>query len=486
MNRGLRYSSCSLLWLILAAVAWSMHHGSPLAGIIERFNEEDPALQYEARRELAKYVADGTAPGVENGAANVTRQLLNFLSKNGVSREAKKYIVRDLARVGTSDAVEPLAKVITGKDALIAEAGRQALEQIQGDNVSSVLKKLIKGAKETDDRQNYLRTLANRRESSNAGYFRLGLKSSDTVYAKESVLALSLLGDGGSVKALESAYKKGSSGSNKNLIENELLRADSVSDNFLLSVYENAGVRPNRQAALVKLVDRGHSQSDNLLRSSLADGDSDLRANAMRIALSKDKGYIVRSEVENFSNDEWRILLNNLSGFEGKGAEGLAHKAIDSGCAGVQVQALRALGVYGTGKSIDLLLAHFSSDNKELKQAATYAIARFPGSAMNSAISTLFNSDSADNKALAIEAMAYRNVPNAKNRLFRIVNGEDMHLVREALQTLSVTADEEDLYRLLFLSRRSEEEKSKIINGMLKKVTPQIGSRELQAKVAAL
>ena len=105
---------------------------------------------------------------------------------------------------------------------------------------------------------------------------------------------------------------------------------------------------------------------------------------------------------------------------------------------------------------------------------------------MTGAISRLFNSDSVDDKALAIKAMAHRNVPYAKNRLFRIVNGSDMRLVREALQTLSVTADEEDLYRLLFLSRRSEEEKSNLINSMLKKMAQQIGSRELQAKVAAL
>ena len=93
MNRFFRFYNCTFLWLVLPAVGWSMHHSPQLTGIFEKFNEEDPALQYEARRELAQYVADRTAPGVEGGAAKVTGQLLNFLSKEGIPREAKKYIV---------------------------------------------------------------------------------------------------------------------------------------------------------------------------------------------------------------------------------------------------------------------------------------------------------------------------------------------------------------------------------------------------------
>ncbi len=98
-------------------------------------------------------------------------------------------------------------------------------------------------------------------------------------------------------------------------------------------------------------------------------------------------------------------------------------------------------------------------------------------------MASLYHSEAFADKSLAIEAMAHRDVPNAKDRLFRAISGDDMDLAHEALQTLSVIADEEDLYRLLFLSRRSEEDLSKLINGMLKKVTSQVGSLELQAKV---
>ena len=77
-------------------------------------------------------------------------------------------------------------------------------------------------------------------------------------------------------------------------------------------------------------------------------------------------------------------------------------------------------------------------------------------------------------------------MPNAKCRLFKFINGEDLKLAREALKTLSTTADEEDLYKLLFLARRSEEPLKNTITGMLKKVASDIWSLELKAKVAAL
>jgi hypothetical protein len=88
--------------------------------------------------------------------------------------------------------------------------------------------------------------------------------------------------------------------------------------------------------------------------------------------------------------------------------------------------------------------------------------------------------------ALGIQLLAYREMPNAKGRLFKFINGEDLKLAREALKTLSTTADEEDLYKLLFLARRSEEPWKNTITGMLKKVASDIGSLELKAKVAAL
>ena len=483
-----RYTRCflySVLVLGIQGTSWSNHHGDKLAGIIERFSNEDPALQYEARRELASYVADGTAPSQQNGADKITKELLAYIKDTKVPQEAKKYMVRDLARVGTSAAIAPLSKLMTGSDALLAEAARQALEQIEGDEASSILKKTIGRTKDDSRRRIYIRTLANRAEQANAGYFKNGLKSKDAMLAYESALALALLRDAASVKALEAAYHS-SKDELKVVLESELLRLGGTSSGLVVEIQKNAVVASNKQAALVRLVSSGHGDSTNLLKSSLQSKDLDLRSSAIRLALSYGKQSLVRNMVDALSDNEWRIVLNGLSAFDGKGAEDLALKAIEEGNAGTRIQAFRALAIYGGSRSVDVLLEHFSGRDKALQQAATYAIERMPANAMNNRMNKLLKSEFGDDLVLGIELLAHRNLPNAKGRLFKFINGEDPALSMEALKVLSTTADEEDLYRLLFLARRSEDPLKKTITGMLKKVAVDIGSLELQAKVAAL
>jgi hypothetical protein len=483
-----RYTRCllySVLVLGFQGTSWPNHHEDKLAGIIDRFSNEDTALQYEARRELASYVADGTAPSQVNGAEKVTKELLAYIKDAKVPHEAKKYMVRDLARVGTAAAIAPLSKIMTGSDGLLAEAARQALEQIQGGNASSALKKAIDNAKDDDQRRVYIRTLANRAEQVNAGYFKRGLKSGDAVLAHESALALALLRDAQSVKALEAAYHS-SSGDLKIVLENELLRLGGTSDKLVVEIQQNAVVASNKQAALVRVMSSGHGESTDLLKAALSSADSALRATAIRLALTHGKQSLVRNMVDSLSSDEWRIVLNALFSFAGKGAEDLALKAVEEGDVGVQIQALRALATYGGNRSVDVLLAYHSGKDKALQQAATYAIERMPGTPLNNRMNRLLKSESEDDLALGIQLLAHRDIPNAKGRLFKFINGESSMLATEALKTLSTTANEEDLYKLLFLVRRSEEPLKKTITGMLKKVASEIGSLELQAKVAAL
>ncbi|MCZ6674896.1 MAG: hypothetical protein O7C75_18355, partial [Verrucomicrobia bacterium] len=167
-------------------------------------------------------------------------------------------------------------------------------------------------------------------------------------------------------------------------------------------------------------------------------------------------------------------------------AENLALQAMKHSEIGIQGEGLRALGTYGSARSIDIILEHFSGRDKELQLAATYAIARMPGNALNARVNRLLRSESEKDAVLGIQMLGYRDIPGAKGKLFKFVNGENSTLARDALKTLSTTADEEDLYRLLFLARRSDEDLRKTIAGMLKKVAPEIGSLELQAKVKQL
>ena len=238
---------------------------------------------------------------------------------------------------------------------------------------------------------------------------------------------------------------------------------------------------------MTRLVESGHGQSVKILRSSLSGSDPGLRTTALHLALTHGKQNLAREERGNFSADDWRVILGGLSAFSGREPEDLALEAAETGNRDIQVQAIRALAAVGSGRSIDLVLRHFSGRDQGMKQAAIHALERMQSSAWNGRLQKMLNSDSESDAATAIEALIYRDMPNAKNRLFRIVNGENANLARQALRTLANIADEEDLYRLYFLAKRTDnEDLGQMIAGMLKRVTPEVGSLELQAKVSEL
>lgn len=482
------YSSlffAGILALGLQTTAWSDPPEKDLKEIVRGFSNEDPALQFEARLDLLAYVSYGTSPSQKNGAEKTTKELLGYLRKWGVAHEAKKYIIRDLARVGTSTAVAPLSKLMTGKDELLAELARQALEQIDGKAVSEALKKAIPKARNDTKRRSYIRTLANRAEASNASYFLQGLQSSDALFAHESALALSLLGDADSVEALQNAYLK-SSGDMKVLLENEIIRSQTVSEDMLLSIHKNGVVASNRDAALLRLVESNSTGSIDLLKVALLSSNSQVRSNAIRLAMTTGRQSLIKNMGSRISGDNWLVVLGGLSAFENRGAESLALMAFEAGDHHVKVQAIRTLGTYGGSKSVDLLLENFVSGDKQLQQAAAYAIERMPGNAMNGRVQKMLNSESSQDIKLAVSVLAHRNTPYRKNRLFRIIGGEDSELALAALKSISTNVEEEDLYRLLSISKKSDEGKSEVINGLLKKVAPQIGSQEIQARVKNL
>ena len=211
-------------------------------------------------------------------------------------------------------------------------------------------------------------------------------------------------------------------------LERALASLADTADGVLIQIQETGLSSANRQAALTRLVESGHGQSVKLLRSSLSGSDSDLRTTALHLALNHGKENLVRLERENYSADDWRVVLGGLSAFSGREAEDLALEAAETGNREIRIQAIRALAEFGKGRSIDLVLRHFAGRDQGMKQAAIHALERMQSPAMNGRLQQMLNSDSESEASTAIEALIYRDLPNAKNRLFRFVNGEKRRL----------------------------------------------------------
>ena len=283
----------SYLFLILIAVGTSSNsyaddHVMALDDIIEGFSNDDPALQYESRLELLKYVSTGTAPDQKDGPETVTDALLPHLRSLSTPTEAKKYIIRDLARVGTASAVSTLSRILRGRNDMLAEEARQALEQIDDPKVTSEIQRAIRSTSKKEERQNLIRTLANRKDPATLDYFIEGLSSKDDVLAQESIYALAKFGNVEADKALETAYIENEGSALRSELEEAVVAAAGTNETTLVSI-QKSGSSGNRQAALTRLVESDNADSTNLLKLSLLDSDSHVRATAIHLALANGK-----------------------------------------------------------------------------------------------------------------------------------------------------------------------------------------------------
>ena len=145
------------LVLVSSTLSFAGEYRDRVIVISKIFRNSDPDVQYVARRDLEVLVSDATAPTRANGASKITDDLLYALVQNDIPVEAKKYILRQLARVGTSKAVSPLAQIVMGRDKHLAEEARAAIESIRGSKASNALKAAY-GKMNTEGKLNILKS----------------------------------------------------------------------------------------------------------------------------------------------------------------------------------------------------------------------------------------------------------------------------------------------------------------------------------------
>jgi len=97
-----------------------------------KFSGTTPEKQHQARVELNRWIDQATAPGSPDAAAALKAVVASIESAT-VPIEAKKYLLRALARVGGPEIVPSMRCLLAGNDALLREEARQVLAVIPGD-----------------------------------------------------------------------------------------------------------------------------------------------------------------------------------------------------------------------------------------------------------------------------------------------------------------------------------------------------------------
>lgn len=456
--------------------------------IAETFSNSDPEAQYTARRNLEILVSDATAPGQSRGAAKITEDLLYALASDDAPREAKKYILRQLARVGTSKAVDPLVELMSGSDQLLAENARKALETIEGSKARNALIKAYPDLN-AKGKANLLKSLAHRGESGSIGFIAKQLDNGADELAATAAWSLGRIGGARSLRALGAAYTNDPSTEVAAAIEQALLANDRVSSDSLYAIFQDGTSVAQKRAALRRLIDRQDRGVANAIADGLASDDSDLRLIAIESALSSGSGEyqgIVLDSVPEMDSEDLLAVLAGLVHVEPERAEAVAIEIFDNSDEPHQLLAIDVLGRVGSADSVGTLTRAYDEGSRAVKIKASLAIARIDTPAMDAWIQAMLNSVVEKDVLRGQELLTHRNVPGGKERLLQFVKSGNAAQTRGALRTFSMIADTKDLDLLFEISRGSSQETKRLIESLLEKLGPVYGSIALNRKLVNL
>ncbi len=483
-----RYPSLVTSLIVSAVALNAAEYQDQVFEIAEAFSNSDPEAQYTARRNLEILVSQATAPSQLRGAAKITEDLLDALASDETPREAKKYILRQLARVGTSKAANPLVDLMSGSDHLLAENARKALEVIEGSKARNALIKAFPTLR-PKAKMDLLKSLAHRGESGSVGFIAKQLENGSDDLAATAAWSLGRIGGSGSLRALSSAYSKNPSSKVAAAIEQALMTNNSVSSDLLYPIFRDGSSVAQRRAALRLLIVGQDGGVGEAIVDALSSDDSDLRLIAIESALSsgiRDYQDIVLDKVSEMDPEDLLAVLAGLFHVEAERAEDIAIEIFDNSEEPHQLLAIDVLGRVGSADSVGTLLRAYDEGSRAVKIKASLAIARIDTPAMDTWIQAMLNSAVEKDALRGQELLTHRNVSGGKERLMQFVESGNGDQVRGALRTFSVIADTEDLDRLFEISRGSPQETKRLIESLLQKLGPVYGSVALNRKLVNL
>lgn len=424
-----------------------------VVAVAKRFDNPVADEQYQARMELNRLVAQATLPGKGDPAA-VTKVLVSILQSPDTSAEAAKYLLRALARVGTVDAVEPLAKILSGKDAMLQEEARAALSWIHDPKAAAALGSALIKSSDKREQLGLIAALATQKYASSAPLIAPFVLNPDQDLSRAAISALVRIDQTAATTTLTAALASDKLAKPlKSDAEMALLIANSANAKSAGEIYQSTVFAPVRLAAFIALMKIANaSPLPALIETALKSQDTRVRhaalARALEMNLPSLKPSLAQS-IGQMPKDDRFIVLANLHHLKpAKTAEKIALACLTSSEEDERISAIIALGKIGTKGAFDAVLLSLGAREPRINQAAANALASttYPEAA-NHLLASLKGTSSPD-KILAIKAMNSIQVPNAGTVLIEIIKGADPVASKEAMKTLYFTASIEDLRAL--------------------------------------
>ena len=379
--------------------------------------------------------------------------------KSDAPQKEKADACRQLARIGTKEAVPTLAALLG--DERLSHMARYALEPIPEASVDDALRDAL-GNLKGRLLVGVIGSLGARRDAKAVEPLAKLLSDADADVAQAAARSLGRIGTPSAAKALDGALANVPAANQLALCEGmfrcaEALAAKDQRDEAI-AIYDRLrklqAPHQVRAGALRGAVLTRRKEGLPLLLDAIRGEDYAMVAAAARVSMELPGAEVTEAlaaELAKVTPDKQVLLIQTL-GARGDAAAGPALLAIaGSGPVNVRLAAIRALTQLGHAPAVALLTDLSLGAEAQLAAAARLCLGSFPGKEGDAAIVSMLNHKEPKARCLAIELIGQRSIPGTAASLLKAAEDPDEAVRMASLKALRDLAGAGDLPALLNL-----------------------------------
>jgi HEAT repeat protein len=390
------------------------------------------------------------------------KKLIAVLKSDATQKE-KADACRELARIGTKEAVAPLAALLP--DEKLSHMARYGLEPIPDPAVDKALREAA-GKLQGRLLVGVIGSIGVRRDARAVNLLAKLLHVPDSDVAQAAARALGSIGNPPAAHALLEALDDVSARNQLAFCEGLLRCAEAAAAKghreAACAMYDRLREVPApqqvRAAALRGALLNRHEDRLPLLTLALHNDDFTLVCAAIRAAQEMPGGEVTRllaAELPALPADVQILLIQTLA----RRADPLALPALfmaaRNGEKPVRLKAIRALAEFGNASALPVVVGLLGDADKEIAAIAQESLGGLPGRDVDAAIIKMLTDDTAAHRVIAMELIVRRRTTSAIPALFDAAGSSDPTVRTAAIKKLGELAGAAELPRLFDLLARA-------------------------------
>lgn len=379
--------------------------------------------------------------------------------KSDAPHKEKADACRQLAVIGTKDAVAPLAALLA--DEKLSHMARYALEPIPDPAVDDALRNAL-GKLKGRPLVGVIGSIGVRRDAKAVGALAKMLQDNDAEVAQAAARALGKIGNTDAAKALQGALEKAPEANQLALYEGlfrcaEALATEGKRDQAI-AIYDQMLTLKSphqvRAGALRGAILTRGKDGVSLLRQHLRSDDYIMFSAAAQTALEMEGPEVTQALTAGLNQlpaDNQILVIQTLGKRGDKGAVPALFTAASSGDKSVRLAAIKALPEIGHPSAVPVLVSLLTDADRQISEAAQESLAGISGQEADAAVLAMLNSGQTSRCLTALELIGRRRMITAMPALLKATGNADTGVRQAAIKMVGELGGPEQFTSLLAL-----------------------------------